>query len=260
MSFLAVSLFDGSCATRANICQSLFGINTVKWEAVWYLASALPLFIVSVILVISVPPMMAARDRHKHHTQVKRIRLRQGDFTLLGEETPTGDDSAPFKHLRNVSPSSDRSPTSGVDPARQQERDETTSEEGPRGRQRSGTNTFYGIHRSPGVVGSRRKNLHDDDTRRERMHMKDFEREVNRAAGYGPNLQPAHASDRGWTWRDGERRRKRGGTVDEVDGTYDLPASTSIIADVVESRGQPREFLDVEKLGSQRQRLCIVHG
>ncbi|GAM89680.1 hypothetical protein ANO11243_077190 [Dothideomycetidae sp. 11243] len=197
---------------------------------------------VPLLLCLTIPAMISANEVKKHPTHLKRIQLRQQDFTMLGREAPEG---AEIQHPDTSSASSvqfaptDRAerepPRKPAPPIKRVPSPAGHRSLQPPGRLPKMENkaTFYRIPRSPGVVGTRKKNLHDDDTRREQMQFRDFQREVDRAAGGDGFTRPRHG-------RRSVSRGRQSWSRTYTDGCYDYYG---------------RDYdVDVEMLGSRRRR------
>lgn len=117
--------------------------------------------------------------------------------------------------------------------------------------------TFFGMQQTPGIVGSRRKNLHDEEERRERMRQMEMERRANgvgegrghsRSQGVGPGLMDQ---------RLGQRRTQLGVFgLGMMDGRRRVTDGSGNAA--WEGENRAREWRDrdedVEQLGSLRWR------
>ncbi|PNS14863.1 Eukaryotic translation initiation factor 3 subunit I [Sphaceloma murrayae] len=239
----------GALFIPISFAASIFGISTVDWPPIYYLYVALPLFFCSLFLVITLPSYMSDGQNNGFPSHIKRIHLRPQDFTLLGNELPVSHET-PQSPRDCLSDQSEKSTTSSQGllaiPIRHH-----THPSGlglGLGKKVGGnsTHTFYGIQRSPGIVGSGRKNLYDEEFRKERMHLRDFEREVDRAAGraFGKGHRRAAIDLRDWRPEIAARGRKV-----RTDGAGDLESHGTFTI----SGGRVNDD-DVERLGSLRRR------
>jgi len=71
-----------------SFLASLFGITTVTWPAIWYLWSAIPIVIVSILFTLLFPWSVRQVQKLLYPVEELRIPLQPSSFTMLGDELP----------------------------------------------------------------------------------------------------------------------------------------------------------------------------
>ncbi|KAL1585855.1 hypothetical protein WHR41_05002 [Cladosporium halotolerans] len=84
-SFLAViaTLF-----LPVSFLASIFGIQNIEWRPVWYLWSAVPIFVASCIFVVVFPFSVRRYQKTRYGLEATKVLLRPTDFTMLGDALP----------------------------------------------------------------------------------------------------------------------------------------------------------------------------
>ncbi|KAF4549974.1 Hypothetical protein D9617_19g102790 [Elsinoe fawcettii] len=237
----------GALFIPVSFAASIFGISTIEWPPIWYLYVALPVFLFSLLLVVTLPSYISDNQNSAFPSHRKRIALHPHDFTLIGNEIPDSQDMPVSDGSSAISPASEfRKPPAFAAPDHYRE-----------GSRRNPMQTFFGEQQAYGVVGSRKKNLHDDDVRKERMQFKDFEREVDRAGGRrGRKRREDLSGFEGDLWP--RARKIRVATDGTEEDQYQLERQEGRGISVTGSRRF--QEVDVEKLGSMRLRARSEGG
>jgi len=185
---------------------------------------------------------MQARANPSH---IKRISLRPEEFTLLGREMPENDNASVMGSMHEHSTSSSEK-CDGTSPKQKahgrhkyhgphcKRRDSQLSQNYRASRQdRPSTGTLYRIHRSPGVVGSHRKNLQ-------------VKQEANGNSGKG--ISPYDGVyEKSYQYESPMMLYKGDPTTSSKDVVHGYTASTEMIG----KRGNT--YVDIERLAGQRR-------
>ncbi|PSK33567.1 hypothetical protein B9Z65_7454 [Elsinoe australis] len=98
----------GALFIPVSFAASIFGMSSVEWPPIYYLYVALPLFLLSLFLVVTLPSYMSDNLNNGFPSHMKRMRLEPQDFTMLGNELPnTNGAESPSTQRRSQSSSSE---------------------------------------------------------------------------------------------------------------------------------------------------------
>ena len=67
---------------------SIWGITEITWRPIWYLWTAIPFFVASVLFLIISPWAMQKIQKYRYPIEAHRINLQPNQFTMLGDELP----------------------------------------------------------------------------------------------------------------------------------------------------------------------------